>query len=371
VETAEPIKTAARQTSRRLADRTTPFIRNCWYVAGFADEFGRELRGRMILGKPLVLYRTEAGKPVAMDDRCIHRSFPLSKSRLEGDSIVCGYHGARYDSRGECVAVPSQAQAPRGLGVRSYPVVEQGPLVWIWMGDGDGDASQIPDIGWWTSNPSWASSKDYFDLKASYIALHENLLDLTHLTFLHGATFGTPDYASAPFTTNIDDANGRFGVERSVIPTKLPPIWAKSTGIEDKDAARVARSDFLSPALHVVGTKFWDLAIPEAERPDMQIKTAHIATPATATTTHYFVYHARNFSPENDSITRFMHEQIVAAFREDVEGLEAVESMCEVTPSDEYYEVSFAADRAGVAMRRYILQRAEAERAERERATAG
>jgi vanillate O-demethylase monooxygenase subunit len=290
---------------------------------------------------------------------------------LEGDTIICGYHGARYDSRGACIAVPSQAQAPRGLGVRSYPVVEQGPLVWIWMGDGDGDVSQIPDIGWWTTDPKWASSRDYFDLKANYVGLHENLLDLTHLTFLHGATFGTPDYASAPYSTEVDEANGHFGVERSVIPTKLPPIWSRTTGIGDKDAARVARTDFLSPAIQVINTRFWEVAIPEDVRPDMAIKTAHIMTAATATETHYFVYHARNFALEDDSVTQFMHEQLVAAFIEDVEGLQAVEEMTKATPEEEYYEVSFAADRAGVAMRRYIRQRAEAEHAEREPATAG
>jgi nitrite reductase/ring-hydroxylating ferredoxin subunit len=357
----ENVKTSARAAGRKLADRSTPFIFECWYVAGFSEEFSRTLKARTLLGRPLVFFRTEAGAPVALDDRCVHRSFPLSKSRLEGDTIVCGYHGARYDVDGACVQFPSQPHAPNGLGVRTYTLFEQGPLMWIWMGQGPADPAEIPDISSWTTSPQWVASRDYFDLKASYVALHENLLDLSHLSYLHSATFGTPDYALAPVRNDIREAEGKFAVMRDVVPTRLPPLWAKSTGIIDRDAARIARSDFLSPALHVIGVRFWDCALPEDKRPDMQIRTAHIPTPATQTSTHYFIYHARNFAVGDSDITRFMHEQLVAAFNEDIDGLEAIEEMYRQTPPDELFEVSFAADRAGVAMRRYLLARAQRE----------
>ena len=87
-----------------------------------------------------------------------------------------------------------------------------------------------------------------------------------------------------------------------------------------------ARSEFRSPALHTVTVRMYGLDVPEAERPDLQITTAHLATPETATSTHYFIHHGRNFGQDDPSITGFMHEQLTAAFAEDVEGLEAVVS---------------------------------------------
>ena len=358
--TPHTARTAKRPSS--LVDRTTPFIFNCWYVAGFADEIGRTLLARTILGRPLVLYRTEAGTPVAMDDRCIHRSFPLSRSLLDGDTIVCGYHGMRYDCAGRCVEVPSQKHTPQGLGVRAYKMVERGPLVWIWMGDAAADESQIPDIGHWTCDPRWISSQGYIPLKASYIALHENLLDLSHLSFLHRNSFGTPDYAKAPFRVEMDEERGRFALLRDVLPTRLPPIWAKPTGLEGVDAARIVRSEFYGPSLHVVQVAFYGLDVPEAERPDYMVRTAHLVTPETATTTHYFLYHARNFALDMPGITEFMHENLFKAFEEDRDGLEAVESMIAAC-GGAVPEISFTADRANLAMRRYLKRRTEAEAA--------
>jgi vanillate O-demethylase monooxygenase subunit len=313
-----------------------------------------------------VLYRTEAGAPVALDDRCIHRSFPLSRSLLEGDTIVCGYHGMRYDCAGRCVEVPSQKHAPAGIGVRAYKMVEQGPLVWIWMGEDEPDESLIPDIGGWTADSGWIGSHGYIPLKASYVALHENLLDLSHLSYLHRNSFGTPDYARAPFRVEMDEECGRFALLRDVMPTRLPPIWAKPTGLEGVDAARIVRSEFFGPSLHVVQVRFYGLDVPEAERPDHMIRTAHLVTPETATTTHYFLYHARNFALNTPGMTEFMHENLFKAFEEDRDGLEAIEAMVAAC-GGEVSEISFTADRANLAMRRYLKRRAEAEAAARSR----
>lgn len=354
------IREAALHTQQSLADERTPFVRNAWYVAALASEIGRTPLARRLLDVPVVLYRQLDGTPVALEDRCAHRSFPLSRGTLEGDRIVCGYHGAQYDGQGVCRLVPSQSQVPPGALVRSFPLHETGQWVWIWMGDpARADASLVPQQPWMT-DPGWISSTDRLHLNASYMRLHENLLDLTHLSFLHAKTFGTPDYATAPFETRLDEDAGVFTLLRSVVPTRLPPLWARPTGLDGVDAARIAESTFHTPGLHVVAVRFHACALPEEQQPSRAIRTAHIVTPETARSTHYFIQHGRNFGIEDAGITGFMHEQLLKAFHEDVDGLSALEERL-AGYDEQQPEISFHADRASLAMRRWLKRRALAE----------
>ena len=355
------IRRAALHSQSQLADKTTSFVYNTWYVAALASEVGREPLARRLLGVPVMLYRRLDGSAVALEDRCAHRSFPLSRGGIEGDTVSCGYHSARYGADGRCQHVPSQDPVPPGAVVRAFPLHQAGALLWIWLGDPvAADAAQVPQQPW-MDDPGWAASTDRLHLRASYVRLHENLLDLTHLSFLHANTFGTPDYATAPFETRIDEAAGRFSLLRSVSPTRLPPLWALPTGLDGVDAARVVESTFHSPALHVVAVKFYACDRPEAEQPARAIRTAHIVTPETATSTHYFIQHARNFAQADDAMTCLMHGQLRKAFQEDVEGLEAIETLLAQYP-ERQAEISFHADQASLAMRRYLLRCALAER---------
>ena len=124
----------------------TAFARDQWYVAAYATEVSRTFLARTILGEPIVFYRTaQDGRVVALADRCVHRRYPLSESRLDGDTIVCGYHGFTYDTSGTCVFVPGQQRIPRTARVASYPVVEVDSFVWVWIGDPElADETLIP-----------------------------------------------------------------------------------------------------------------------------------------------------------------------------------------------------------------------------------
>jgi len=248
---------ALKNAGASMANRHTPFVYNEWYVAAFATEVSRDFLPRRLLGKRVVLFRTEFGEPVALSDRCAHRAYPLSLGTLEGDTIVCGYHGFRFDVQGNCVEVPSASKCPKGIGVARYPVVEKGPLVWIWMGDPDAaDTALLPEQDW-LSSPAWKHSQGSFHLNANYVSMHENLLDLTHLSYLHANTFGTPDYARAAFRSEIRE--GYFALHRDVVPTTLPPVWAKPTQLEGcTTAARIVKSEFKSPAFHQVNVTFYD-----------------------------------------------------------------------------------------------------------------
>lgn len=349
----------SRKAMNPLATRDTPFIFNEWYVAAFGSEVNRELLARVLLGKRVVIYRTEAGKAVALEDRCPHRSYPLSRGHLEGDVLVCGYHGFGYNPHGDLINVPSQKNCPRGIGVREYPLIEKGPLLWIWMGDPAMAPAYHPPSLEWIDASNWECSSGYFHHPGNYVSMHENLMDLTHLTFLHANTIGTPDYASAPY--ELDLKTGHYRLMRNVAPTTLSPVWAKTTGLDGcHTAARIATSEFFSPGLHQVSVTFYDCALDAQSRPEFHIRTAHILTPETNGTMHYFIVHGRDFAQEDEAVGKFMHEQLFAAFNEDVEGLGALETV--LGDVDEHtYEISVASDAPAVAMRRYLKSRAEEE----------
>ncbi|WP_089955480.1 aromatic ring-hydroxylating dioxygenase subunit alpha [Limnohabitans sp. 2KL-3] len=355
-----PVIAAAQSASQRMADRHTPFVMNDWYVAAFGQEITDQLLARTLLGRRLAFYRTTAGQVVALEDRCPHRSMPLSAGTLEQDTIVCAYHGLRFNTEGDCIEVPSQATCPKNVGIRAYRTHERGAVVWIWMGEAEqADLSKLPPQDWMDS-VDWERSQGYLGLQASYVRLHENLLDLTHLSFLHAKSFGTPDYAKAAFESEIGD--GQFALLRNVVPTTLPPVWAVPTGLTGKgQAARIVRSEFRSLGLHEVSVTFYDCHLPENERPQYRIRTAHMPTPEIATSTHYFIVHGRDFALQDSATTRFMHEQLFVAFQEDVDGLVLQELALANTPAEDLYEFSVAADAPAVAMRRYVLARQQSE----------
>ena len=353
---------AAQNAALRMADRHTPFVMNDWYVAAFGEEIQRALLARTLLGKRLVFFRTTDHRVVALDDRCPHRSMPLSAGSLQGDTVVCGYHGFRFNAEGDCIEVPSQSTCPKNVGTRAYRTIERGAVVWIWMGDPElADVSKLPPQDW-MEDAHWERSQGYLSLQANYVRLHENLLDLTHLSFLHAKSFGTPDYAKAAFETELGD--GQFALVRQVVPTTLPPVWAIPTGLTGQgQAARMVRSEFRSLGLHEVSVTFYDCHLPEKNRPEFKIRTAHMPTPETATSTHYFIVHGRDFVQDDPATTRFMHEQLFVAFQEDVDGLALQEQALAHTAADDLYEFSVAADAPAVAMRRYVLSRQQKEAA--------
>ncbi len=175
------------------------FPRNQWYVAAWSRELGHEILGRTLLGQPVVLYRSEAGQPIALDGRCPHRRFPLANGRREGDNIVCGYHGLTFNTSGKCVRIPSQERVPDSYCVRTYPVCEKWSWIWIWMGDASlADENLIPDHSKLpVLNDEWLSVIGGLEkVNARYTAMHDNLLDLSHLTFLHDDTIGSPAVAN-------------------------------------------------------------------------------------------------------------------------------------------------------------------------------
>src|SRR5690606_35920267 len=207
--------------------------RDQWYVAAYGSEIGQELFGRTICGEPILFWRTRAGTVTAVSDRCVHRRFPLSQapSRLVDDQVVCGYHGFTYGADGGCVAVPGQSRVPRTARLKSYPVVELDSFVWVWIGDPAlADPDRIPRAPWLT-DPAYTTVTGMEPLNARFELLVDNLLDLSHETYLHGGYIGTPEVAATPITTEVDEEAGVIYVSRRMDDAECPPFYAKSTGL--------------------------------------------------------------------------------------------------------------------------------------------
>jgi vanillate O-demethylase monooxygenase subunit len=338
------------------------FARDQWYVAAFGDEVGRDLLGRTVLGEALVLYRCEAGQAVALADRCVHRRYPLSASRLVGETIVCGYHGFTYDTTGSCVFVPGQQRIPRTARVTSYPVVEQDSLVWVWIGDRDkADPAAIPRAPWLV-DPRYAVVRGMEPLAARYGLLVDNLMDLSHETYLHGGYIGTPEVANTPITTEVDEERGVVYVSRHMDDAECPPFYAQSTGI----AGRITRwqdIEYHPPCLYLLHSRIAPQGVhPPANGPDDQAFHAEIVyaiTPSTERTTYDFWAVARDFAVDDRSVSEYLRQSNHTVVMQDVVALNLLEQVIAAEP-EKYQELSINIDTGGLAARRLLARMVEA-----------
>ena len=167
------------------------YPKNAWYAAAWDVELKQELLARRICDQNLVMYRRRDGRPVALQDACWHRMLPLSEGKLVDDDVACGYHGLIYNSQGRCVFMPSQNTINPAACVKSYPVVERHRFVWVWPGDPAlADPDKVPDLHW-NDDPDWIGDGDTIKALCNYKLVVDNLMDLTHETFVHGGASAT------------------------------------------------------------------------------------------------------------------------------------------------------------------------------------
>ena len=170
------------------------YVRNAWYVASWSEELEAETPFAItIIGDRLVIFRTAAGRLVALEDRCVHRLAPLSRGRCEGERLRCMYHGLLFDPDGAVVEIPGQDAIPSQARVRAYPVVERHSWIWVWMGDPAlADAGLIPPaVGF--DHPDYILGRGQLDYEAEARLINDNLLDFSHLSFVHADSFGASE----------------------------------------------------------------------------------------------------------------------------------------------------------------------------------
>ncbi len=205
-----------------LMDATTALPRDCtftesdwsalapfWYPVAFSHEVTDKPTAGRLLDERLVLYRLADGKVSAARDICLHRGVPLSMGHIENNTLVCAYHGFKYDWEGRCVCIPAHpgAAIPPKLRLQSYPVKEIYGLVWARLVD-DGPRP-LPDFEAWNDPDYLQVLPDSVELDASAGRQMEGFLDVSHFAFVHVETFGeqnnpeVPNYPVTPTATGF------------------------------------------------------------------------------------------------------------------------------------------------------------------------
>jgi len=201
------------------------FIKNTWYVActtAELDALGDKPLGRTICNEKMALFRGPQGQVAAVEDFCPHRGAPLSLGKVCKGHLQCGYHGLEMGTDGRTVHMPGQRV--RGFpAVKSFAVVERYGFVWVWPGEQDkADVAQLPVFGFF-DDPAWAYGGGLYHVQADYRLMIDNLMDLTHETYVHATSIGQPEIDETPCETRVDGE--QVITQRFMEGIQAPPFW--------------------------------------------------------------------------------------------------------------------------------------------------
>jgi phenylpropionate dioxygenase-like ring-hydroxylating dioxygenase large terminal subunit len=330
------------------------FLRNTWYVGAWAYEIKRELTPRKLLGESVLFYRKENGETVAIGNRCPHRFAPLHLGKLVGDIVECGYHGLKFDCAGACVDNPhGDHKIPAAARVKAYPLVEKHGLVWIWMGQPDlADPADIPDYSHLVDT-KLKTIGDVMLQQSNYELVVDNLMDLTHVNYLHAPYQKNDDFLAAKHEVL---QRGRMLDSLRSIPSTLAP--QSFTPFLDDPAAPV--DYWLNIRWHAPGACQLEVGVVPVGKPRSEgivRQGTHIVTPETDATTHYFYASSRNYlldDPKADLETQ--NWQQLGFHDQDKPMLEAVQQMMGTTDLDSLQPVLLASDAAAVRVRRMMKE---------------
>lgn len=286
-----------------------PFLQRTWYAAAYSNEVTTHHDGqlfhRKLLNQDVVFFRRADGKISALQDRCPHRFAPLHMGRVIGDTLQCGYHGLRFDCSGQCVENPhGQGFIPRNAVVRHFPTVERYGLVWIWMGPaGDADESILPDYSF-LDDKTRSVVAGHHVVACHYELVNDNLADLTHIQFVHRGYQQADNFDQAKYeaTQTGRSVTNSYFFEN----VKVSPLWGRYLGDPDLMVDRWAETTWHAPSLFTITASVARTGHTHQNKLG-SIVAAHLLTPETESSTHYFYAHTRDYKvgdPQTDDLVR-------------------------------------------------------------------
>jgi phenylpropionate dioxygenase-like ring-hydroxylating dioxygenase large terminal subunit len=346
--------------NRDLARAGQDFVREAWYLAAWSDELDKTPLGVILLGDSIVLYRRGDGSPVALEDRCAHRSLPLSVGSVRGELIECGYHGLQFDALGRCVYAPGQAKPPPDATLRSYPAVEQDRCIWIWTGAPENaDPSKITRFPW-MAKKGWRQTKLHARIAANYQLIIDNLLDLSHLSFVHSSTVGSPELAESA-RVKVERTEDGVVVSRWTLDVPPAPTYAQF-GNYGCNIDRWQISRWFIPSTLVIrngSAKAGTGAESGGGEQRWEFIVCHGVTPESDKVTNYFWAVTHDFLYEDVPAAEEFHRQSHQVIGEDIAIFKAQQAMLERRPFARVVNIHY--DAGPLYARRMIDARLAAE----------
>ena len=302
------------------------YLKDTWYVACTPDEIAAKPLGRRVCGERIVFYRSAEGKIAAVEDFCPHRGAPLSLGFVRDGHLVCGYHGLVMGGDGKCVSMPGQRV--RGFpAIRSFPVVERHGFIWVWPGDAAlADAQKIHPLHW-AESAEWAYGGGMYHIRCDYRLMIDNLMDLTHETYVHSTSIGQQEIEEAPVTTKVEGdsaVTSRF-MENIMAPSFWRTALRGNNLADDVPVDRWQVCRFTPPS-HVmieVGVAHAGKGGYDADPKDkVSSIVVDFITPETDTSIWYFWGMARSFNVNDAALTAAIRDGQRKIFEEDLGMLE-------------------------------------------------
>ncbi len=349
------------------------FLLDTWYALAWGHEVGRGLFARKVCGQSVVAYRRLDGTAVALADRCWHRLLPLSKGKLEGDTVVCGYHGLTFDACGSCVKAPAQERPPKAAQVRTYPLVEKNRMLWIWPGDpAKADPALVPDFHW-LGDPDWAGEGSTCHVACNYKLISDNLLDLTHETYVHASSIGDDHVTAAPIKMTVDGE--RVIVTRWILDHEPASFWKAQMRAVRNYEGPVDRWQIIewTPPSHCVidvGVAEAGSGAPQGDRSrGLSMRVVNTVTPETEGSSYYFFMNPRNYRVSDGELTQTIVKSVRHIFGEDIAVFEAQQRAIDESPEMKLQYLGI--DAGSMRARRILDDKLSKEAAAREAAAAG
>lgn len=333
----------------------TTWVQNAWYVAAWDAEVDSAPLARTICGVPMVFYRKLNRQVIALRDACPHRLLPLSMGLREGDWIRCKYHGLKLGPDGVAEEMPLKSEAVnRRICAETFVTHERHRFVWVWVGDRErADPALIPDL-WPCSHPKWRFDGGYTHVAADYRLMIDNLMDLTHETYVHAGSIGQPEIMEAPLVCHTEGDS--VILSRWMPGIDAPPFWRGALKQEGPvDRWQVCR--FLLPAAVMIDVGVAPVgAGATLERHDQGVRGMVIdfMTPETESTHHYFWGMARDFDTDDQGFTARFKQQQGGVFAQDKEVLEAQQRSIQANPGLKLQ--AYSIDQGGVRARQIITR---------------
>jgi phenylpropionate dioxygenase-like ring-hydroxylating dioxygenase large terminal subunit len=337
------------------------YARNLWYVAAWDCDLKPNIPvGMEILGEPIVIWRNSTGILTALENRCVHRLAPLSLGRCEGEKLRCMYHGMLYGRSGAVVEIPGQNQIPQLAKVRAYPIVERHSWIWIWMGNplAADDALIPPAVG--LDDPDYILGSGQLDYAAEARLINDNLLDFSHLSYVHANSFGASEQFARerPIVTSLPQG---VRIERWVTGRPIASIRSTPLGL---DFDRYQRYEFLLPGVLLMTGGLFPQGTGkrlEGEAPDLSQAldgvtfTSQAVTPMTEKTSRYFFSWGPHVKHGDAGLRDTLMGIAGKAFAEDRTIIEAQQRVIDITPNPRVMPTT--ADRAVTIFNHILAKR--------------